>query len=72
MIGLGEDETFGRLGTDVEMAAGGHRYHRVVLGGLEPGTAYVFRLQGSGALPYRSRFVTSVGSRSGTSSPPLA
>ena len=45
---FGEDETFGRLGTDVDMAAGGHRDHRVVLGGLEPGTSYVFRLQGSG------------------------
>ena len=45
---FGEDETFGRLGTDVDMAAGGHRDHRVVLGGLEPGMSYVFRLQGSG------------------------
>ncbi len=44
---FGEDETFGRLGTDVDMAAGGHRDHRVVLGGLEPGTVYLFRLQGS-------------------------
>ena len=56
-VAFGEDGTLGRLGTDVDMAAGGHRDHRVLLGGLQPGTAFVFRLQGSGVDGnlYRSR-----------------
>jgi len=44
----GEDETLGRLALDADMGAAAHRDHRVVLGGLEPSTAYVFRFQGSG------------------------
>jgi len=54
---FGEDETFGRLATDKDMGGGAHRDHHVVLGGLRPATAYVFRLQGSGidGRLYRSR-----------------
>ena len=54
---FGEDETFGRLATDRDMAGAAHRDHHVVLGGLRPATAYVFRLQGSGidGRLYRSR-----------------
>lgn len=54
---FGEDPSFGRLATDPTMAGGGHRDHRVPLGGLTPDTAYVLRLQGSGldGNLYRSR-----------------
>lgn len=45
---FGEDETLGRLALDADMGAAAHRVHRVVLGGLQPETSYVFRLQGSG------------------------
>jgi hypothetical protein len=45
---FGEDETLGRLATDRDMGGSAHREHHVVLGGLEPGTSYVYRLQGSG------------------------
>ena len=45
---FGEDETLGRLALDADMGAAAHRDHRVILGGLQPTTTYVFRLQGSG------------------------
>ena len=45
---FGEDGTFGQLATDRDMAGAAHRDHQVVLGGLQPATTYVFRLQGSG------------------------
>ena len=57
---FGEDETFGRLATDKDMGGSAHRDHHVVLGGLRPGTTYVYRFQGSavdGRL-YRSQLFT--------------
>jgi hypothetical protein len=57
---FGEDETFGRLATDKDMGGSAHRDHHVVLGGLRPGTTYVYRFQGSavdGRL-YRSALFT--------------
>ena len=57
---FGEDETFGRLATDPGMGGSAHRDHHVVLGGLRPGTTYVYRFQGSavdGRL-YRSQLFT--------------
>jgi hypothetical protein len=44
---FGQDETFGRLATDKDMGGTAHRDHHVVLGGLRPGTTYVYRFQGS-------------------------
>ncbi len=44
---FGTDEGFGNLALDVDMGAGAHRDHRVLLRGLEPDTEYVYRLQGS-------------------------
>jgi hypothetical protein len=46
---FGTDETFGRLATDADMAAGGHTDHHPILGGLSPDTTYVYRLQGTTA-----------------------
>ncbi len=57
---FGEDESFGRLATDKDMGGSAHRDHHVVLGGLRPGTTYVYRFQGSavdGRL-YRSALFT--------------
>jgi hypothetical protein len=57
---FGEDEMFGRLATDKDMGGSAHRDHHVVLGGLRPGTTYVYRFQGSavdGRL-YRSQLFT--------------
>jgi hypothetical protein len=53
----GEDETLGRLALDADMGGAAHSDHHVNLGGLQPATAYVFRLQGSGidGRLYRSR-----------------
>jgi len=43
----GTDRSFGQLALDQQMGAAAHRSHRVVLSGLEPDTAYVYRFQGS-------------------------
>jgi hypothetical protein len=53
----GEDETFGSLATDRDMGGQAHRDHTVLLGGLQPATRYVYRMQGSGidGTLYRSR-----------------
>ncbi len=57
---FGTDEALGRLALDQDMSGGAHRAHQVVLGGLQPGTSYVFRFQGSGidGRLYRSRLYT--------------
>ncbi len=47
-IVYGTDDSFGSLATDRDMGGQVHRDHHVVLGGLRPGTRYVFRMQGSG------------------------
>jgi hypothetical protein len=47
VVVFGADEGFGRLALDQQMGAAAHRDHRVVLSGLEPDTAYVYRFQGS-------------------------
>jgi hypothetical protein len=57
---FGTDTMFGRLATDKDMGGAAHKQHHVVLGGLVPGTTYVFRFQGSaidGRL-YRSHIYT--------------
>ena len=46
---FGTDDAFGRIATDSDMAGGAHRDHHPILGGLEPGTVYRYRLQGTGA-----------------------
>ena len=43
----GPDRGFGMLALDQQMGGAAHRSHRVVLSGLEPDTAYVYRFQGS-------------------------
>ncbi len=47
-VAFGETESLGRLATDQEMGASGHRDHEVLLTGLTPDTDYVYRLQGVG------------------------
>jgi hypothetical protein len=48
------------IATDTDMAGGAHADHEVVLTGLEPGTEYYFRVQGSGSdgQLYRSELMT--------------
>lgn len=45
---FGEDDRFGRIAVDSDMAGGGHTDHGPLLAGLEPGTTYLYRLQGAG------------------------
>lgn len=47
LVVFGTDDSFGNLALDVDMGAGAHSDHRVLMRGLEPDTAYVYRLQGS-------------------------
>ena len=43
----GTDETFGLIAVDNDMDGGAHADHSPILGGLQPGTDYVYRLQGT-------------------------
>lgn len=43
----GTDESFGLIAVDSDMDGGAHSDHSPVLGGLEPATTYVYRLQGT-------------------------
>lgn len=43
----GTDESFGQIAVDSDMDGGAHSDHSPVLGGLEPGTTYLYRLQGT-------------------------
>lgn len=43
----GTDESFGHIAVDSDMDGGAHADHSPVLGGLEPGTTYLYRLQGT-------------------------
>ena len=43
----GTDESFGLIAVDSDMDGGAHAEHQPVLGGLEPDTAYLYRLQGT-------------------------
>ena len=43
----GTDESFGSIAVDSDMDGGGHSDHSPILGGLEPATTYVYRLQGT-------------------------
>jgi len=43
----GTDETFGLIAVDNDMDGGAHADHQPVLGGLEPDTTYLYRLQGT-------------------------
>lgn len=44
---FGTDETFGAIATDTDMAGGAHTDHRPLLSPLQPGTTYLYRLQGT-------------------------
>ena len=44
---FGTDESFGRIAVDSDMDGGAHADHHPVLGGLEPATTYLYRLQGT-------------------------
>jgi hypothetical protein len=43
----GTDETFGLIAVDNDMDGGAHADHHPVMGGLDPQTDYLFRLQGT-------------------------
>jgi len=43
----GTDDSFGQIAVDSDMDGGAHADHSPVLGGLEPGTTYLYRLQGT-------------------------
>ena len=43
----GTDASFGQIAVDSDMDGGAHSDHSPVLGGLEPGTTYQYRLQGT-------------------------
>jgi hypothetical protein len=45
----GTDTSFGQIAVDSDMDGGAHADHHPVMGGLEPGTDYVYRLQGTAA-----------------------
>lgn len=45
----GPDASFGLIAVDSDMGGGAHADHSPVLGGLEPDTEYVYRLQGTAA-----------------------
>ena len=47
VVVFGPDDGFGRMALDQQMGGAAHQDHRVVLSGLEPDTAYVYRFQGS-------------------------
>ena len=47
VVVFGRDDRFGGLALDLDMGGAAHRDHEVVMRGLEPDTAYVFRMQGS-------------------------
>ncbi|MCF6744804.1 hypothetical protein E9529_11020 [Blastococcus sp. KM273128] len=47
---FGRDESLGEgIATDADMGGGAHAEHQAVMRGLEPGTEYFYRVQGSGA-----------------------
>ncbi|WP_346621782.1 discoidin domain-containing protein [Blastococcus montanus] len=47
---FGRDESLGEgIATDADMGGGAHADHRATMRGLEPGTEYFYRVQGSGA-----------------------
>ncbi|MCF6736592.1 discoidin domain-containing protein [Blastococcus sp. KM273129] len=47
---FGRDESLGEgIATDSDMGGGAHAEHRAVMRGLQPGTEYFYRVQGSGA-----------------------
>jgi hypothetical protein len=46
---FGTDETFGAIATDMDMAGGAHTDHHPLLSPLQPGTTYLYRLQGTAA-----------------------
>ena len=54
----GEDATFGLIAVDSDMDGGAHADHHPVLGGLEPDTEYLYRLQGTA--PDGSLYVSEV------------
>jgi hypothetical protein len=43
----GTDETFGLIAVDSDMGGGAHADHQPLMGGLEPGTTYRYRVQGT-------------------------
>ena len=45
---FGPDESYGRQSTDPDMGGLPHQQHHAALRGLQPGTEYHYRLQGSG------------------------
>jgi len=55
----GPDESFGLIAVDDDMAGGGHSDHQPVLGGLEPDTEYIYRMQGTA--PDGTIYVSEVG-----------
>lgn len=48
-VAYGVDAPAGSIATDQDMGMGGHSDHAAVMTGLEPDTAYQYRLQGVGA-----------------------
>jgi hypothetical protein len=44
---FGPTASFGSIATDTDMAGGGHRNHSPMLAGLQPGTTYLYRVQGT-------------------------
>jgi hypothetical protein len=47
---FGKDESLGEgIATDADMGGGAHTDHQAVMTGLEPGTQYFYRVQGSGS-----------------------
>ena len=43
----GTSTQFGALATDTDMAGGGHRIHQPLMTDLQPGTTYLYRVQGT-------------------------
>jgi hypothetical protein len=43
----GTDESFGRIAVDSDMDGGAHADHHPLMGGLQPDTTYLYRLQGT-------------------------
>jgi hypothetical protein len=54
----GTDDSFGLIAVDTDMDGGAHADHHPALGGLEPGTEYQYRLQGTA--PDGSMYVSEV------------
>lgn len=46
---FGVNEAFGAIATDMDMAGGAHTDHAPLLAPLQPGTTYLYRLQGTAA-----------------------